>query len=723
MLGITLFLFIGCGNSGPDGDPLDSNYTIDTNISVEKSSVMNESEDKESEAPIVTDEDKKGDATETKTTTEASEQKPIVAQESSVAGDAVPYMMMSEASYNNKNILFAHGYKSSSKIWDNFTKISKNRGWKTYRTNVKGTIKERAKILAKYINSQNIENNSLVTVGHSMGGLDLRYIVNEGHKEQSNPDNIFVRAAMKISKVYTLATPHKGNQSASNDLGIKQMKKFNEDNPYVDFNINGRDIPLLAFRFSCDDSQISNGDDPKAENGSDGVVAVKRQILNGAPYTQSIFHGKHTAGTLCAYSKGGNTLEVELDHIIEGILDNKKYYTDRKDIIFYEGNECEGDEKGAFSSTYKKGTVECTSGDLCDNNEIRSLMIYPKIEPNTLIRLYNRSDSSYEDDWVRIHIGNLSLDSPVCIDSFNEKLDLDNVVMQRYRDEDDINVDGHISSIKITSSQHVEDPNNIFFYSDEKCEGELVGLFIGERYDDVNCKKSGLCANDKIASVKIKSNIEKNTIIKLYNDKDGDKFDDWTRIHIGEVDFDKEYCVRGLEHQTSSRDSAHNITIVYHKSDTLLGNGLNKKVSHVKIAKSTNKYDPDDIIFYDKGKCKGKIVGVFQSAKGAEDSCKEKKSCKDDAAKSLLIFPSTKDHTAIRIYNDPSGSRSDDYATLYRGSKDFDTPYCVEDFEEDRYDSKTGIKINYHAEDSGLFKGLNGKVSYIKIVPSSEMPQ
>jgi len=226
------------------------------------------------------------------------------------------------------NILFAHGFLGSEDTWDHFSEVTSkytDRKWTIYKTSVSetGSIEERANQLADYINAQDITDNSMLVVGHSMGGLDLRYIISKGNQDQSNT-NKFYRAAKTIHKLYTIASPHKGSDIAGlvpqddgavHDLSSENMEKFNKENPYSGFNIDGRDIPMLAFRFYC--QSLTSDDD-------DGVVEVEKQVLDHAPYTKEIFNGKHTTDglTLCTDQSEAELLQ---NPIMYGILDNKAY--------------------------------------------------------------------------------------------------------------------------------------------------------------------------------------------------------------------------------------------------------------------------------------------------------------------------------------------------------------------------------------------------------------
>jgi len=221
-----------------------------------------------------------------------------------------------------KNILFAHGFMSSSETWEDFTRYSSNyanREWVPYLTSVSktGTIIQRASELADYINAQNLDDNSVLAVGHSMGGLDLRYIISMGHQNQS-VNNKYYTAAKKIYKLYTIATPHKGSNIASlvkrdngavHDLSVEYMNEFNQKYPYSNNHIDDRFIPMLAIRFTCQKAQKN-----------DGVVAIDKQILENAPYSEKIYKGKHTSG-LRRCEKNARE-ELTQSRIIEGILND-----------------------------------------------------------------------------------------------------------------------------------------------------------------------------------------------------------------------------------------------------------------------------------------------------------------------------------------------------------------------------------------------------------------
>lgn len=217
-------------------------------------------------------------------------------------------------------ILFAHGYNDSQKAWKTYAEHAKATGeWRVFRTSVSqdGSMKKRAHMLAKYINgiskSCNIPDGSLRVVAHSMGGLDIRYLI-------SNPGNSneLSAAARKIERIYTLATPHKGDtlgnfvvlsSDAGRDLTKEHMSWFNDKNKYSDFKIDNRQIPLLALRFSCD-----------GKSGSDGVVNINNQTYQDAPRSDNVYRGRHT--TKVCLGTNVPKLETEMTDILDRILDD-----------------------------------------------------------------------------------------------------------------------------------------------------------------------------------------------------------------------------------------------------------------------------------------------------------------------------------------------------------------------------------------------------------------
>ena len=408
--------------------------------------------------------------------------------------------------------------------------------------------------------------------------------------------------------------------------------------------------------------------------------------------------------------------------------------TDPDDIVFYEGNYCEQEIKGVMRSHDKK-EVNCQESGSCDNDEIRSVLLYPGIDKNMLIKLYNSPVASKSVDWTRVHIGDTTLTEPFCINGFEHQAAdssrerAENITMNFHYDGTS-GLNGKISHIKLLDSSNPNDPDNIVFYEGNGCTENIKGVYKSGDSLSTKCYTpstitdydvSSDCINDEISSVLIYPGIDKNTLIKVYNHPDKSKFDDWTRIHIGDTTLIEPFCITGLEHQTSDRERAKNITSTHHVDNEGIGDGLNGKISHVQIGVSTSANDPDDIVYYADLDCSEGISGVFQSQNNTYVSCKESDRCKDDEIKSVLLYPDMKKYKAMRLYEDEDGSIDKDYTSIYRGAEDIDEPFCIRGLEHDTSDREAaqGITVNYHKK--GVTENLNGKVSSIKIVPSSDM--
>ncbi len=237
-------------------------------------------------------------------------------------------------------ILFAHGMGDNKGCWNRFAGAAEQKGYVVLRTNVDGCgyIKDRATQLANYINKY-FKNNfsylkdyqiNMKAVGHSMGGLDLRYIVGEAYYKHAP----FLQAARKFGKVYTIATPHQGhmfahgdvgncqNSHARHDLSDSHMAKFNSKYPYSKFKVDNTPMAFLAFTFQCWSCGGNN----------DCVVGTGNQSWHGAPlysppgkcYDVGPFHhcigggslsGKHSNDLL--WGKGGSGCTAELDNVKE----------------------------------------------------------------------------------------------------------------------------------------------------------------------------------------------------------------------------------------------------------------------------------------------------------------------------------------------------------------------------------------------------------------------
>lgn len=376
---------------------------------------------------------------------------------------------------NNPNkitFLFAHGLNGFPMEWQYFADRVKAQGFGVWRTQVKkeGHIHERGKQLAEFIKRAEQEacdkcavkpkDRSVIVVGHSMGGLDIRYIVGQS---QDGARGIYKNATDLFRSVYTIATPHLGDPNTCaapggiHDLcGHPQdrgkdspMKRFNEMYPASDFS--ELDINFTALYYECKEK----------EEGEDGVVLLQSQKWLGAWENQEEAEehlhnggkGYHKTGDcskrygckpeLCQYE--------EIDWIMEQ-EGSRKELPKQAEIKFYEKNKCKGDCLGKINLNYSR--IFCRNGETsCNlpikNDEARSARLV-KPKKGTIIYVYDSPDCHTDDDYTKIEVLKDMLQN-VCVDSFEDKdCGSDDVEVTFHKKGKAINhLDGKISCVKI----------------------------------------------------------------------------------------------------------------------------------------------------------------------------------------------------------------------------------------------------------------------------------
>ncbi|HUU86040.1 MAG TPA: hypothetical protein VM243_21290 [Phycisphaerae bacterium] len=209
----------------------------------------------------------------------------------------------------NITLLMAHGLADEAATWDSFAfmaeRISEN--IRIIRTDVEpaGAVAERAGELARFI--QREEPGEFYAIGHSMGGLDLRYILTKA----AQADEAFVNAADAILGLYTIATPHDGAFLAGLteefpeftefiDLAAPAVIDLEPGSDVLDYlnesfdgdvTIDGRIVPVTALAFQAGAPLFP---------ASDGVVEIASQafgdhVISDVPSTRGagLGAGKH----------------------------------------------------------------------------------------------------------------------------------------------------------------------------------------------------------------------------------------------------------------------------------------------------------------------------------------------------------------------------------------------------------------------------------------------
>ena len=133
-----------------------------------------------------------------------------------------------------------------------------------------------------------------------------------------------------------------------------------------------------------------------------------------------------------------------------------------------------------------------------------------------------------------------------------------------------------------------EDFGQIRFYDDKNCHGKRVLTLDSEKNWDINLKEGYKDKNDRIASVLFYPRTRKKIELLLYDDPQGRTktnggTEDYIRIDRGGKSIEKPFCIRGLEHSTSSREENEGFSVTYHKATFPNVAGLNNKVSHIKL--------------------------------------------------------------------------------------------------------------------------------------------
>ena len=209
----------------------------------------------------------------------------------------------------NVTLLMAHGLADEAGSWDSFAFMAEriSDGINVIRTDVEptGSVAERAGELARFIQREDPEN--VYAIGHSMGGLDLRYILTKA----AAGDPAFVGAGDAIVGVYTIATPHWGALMASLveefpeftdfvDLTAPAIMDLEPGSAVLDYlndsfdgdvTIDGRVVPVVALAFHAGEPSFP---------ASDGVVDVASQsfgshVIGDVPSTRGagLGGGKH----------------------------------------------------------------------------------------------------------------------------------------------------------------------------------------------------------------------------------------------------------------------------------------------------------------------------------------------------------------------------------------------------------------------------------------------
>lgn len=158
-----------------------------------------------------------------------------------------------------------------------------------------GSIQERASILEELI-AEKYPGREVNLIGHSMGGLDCRYLISQYGSKRFRPvslttistphrgspfadyviDNVIGRERLPnlLSILEAMKLPHSGDGSAFNALGTRAMREFNAE------VLNREDVSYYSWGASCEPGLLDTFRWPHSvimskEGPNDGLVSVQ----------------------------------------------------------------------------------------------------------------------------------------------------------------------------------------------------------------------------------------------------------------------------------------------------------------------------------------------------------------------------------------------------------------------------------------------------------------
>jgi hypothetical protein len=280
-----------------------------------------------------------------------------------------------------------------------------------------------------------------------------------------------------------------------------------------------------------------------------------------------------------------------------------------------------------------------------------------------------------------------------------------------------------------TTNNRLRSPSDaLIFWEDNNCDANkksnLVGSLPLDYKRNVAAKDTPWFRNDEARSVLIWNDDKveyppiAGSIITLWDDPDKSKDnrmkgrDDFTVIRILK-DIPKGHAICIGSFEDNFEDVGGYIKMTHHHK-----NGLDGKISFATSAPGPKaaKYAkgdsadalPDALVFYEGNDCKQNVVARYSGWSDVSVNCKKSDHCKNDEARSLLIYDFVKNGTNVKVYDHPEAKTNDDWTEIKIGKPAFMGAYCVGTFERSR--DEKGVNVNFHKDN-----GLDGKVSHIKV--------
>lgn len=359
-------------------------------------------------------------------------------------------------------------------------------------------------------------------------------------------------------------------------------------------------------------------------------------------------------------------------------------------FAFYEGNAATQSMVCNLADT--PATISLKNHP-CPNDEIRSVKLL-NVKKGTVLRVFDNEDGKLEDDWAEIVV--LKDVASHVVSSFEAGQE-DGVVRIHYSRNDGL--DGKISRVEVA---RVDDPRNspfgstiAFYEGDNLTQNKVCELRFAIPMD-INFKNSAECDNDEARSA-ILRNVPANVRIRLYDDPDGSKKDDWLDVSVLQPMAE----LRLATFEADVDQATHRVQ--FHRN-----NGLQGKVSRLEIRAG----GPEALaVLYEGNGGTQNIVCTISLEQNLRSKVRDL-GCANDEARSLKLY-NLRGIRSIRLFDSPDFATSDDWTEIA-----VKRPFAaglVQSF--DRSVSTPNIAVHAHRQN-----GLDGKVSSIEVAGALHEP-
>jgi hypothetical protein len=327
------------------------------------------------------------------------------------------------------------------------------------------------------------------------------------------------------------------------------------------------------------------------------------------------------------------------------------------------------------------GIVTFQGHPQCDNDEARSLGLYNALS-GQIIRLYDSPTGNTNDDWTEIYVKRQI--KYVLISTFENNIDNPDIQLIFHRKN---GLDGKVSRVEF--SNHASAATIEFYEGNNASQDRICSLDVSS---DRQVRFSGdNCSNDEARSM-VLYNLPPGQVIKIYDNPEGRKEDDWVEIYVKRLV--PRLVVQSFEQALDNTD----LRIRYFRND-----GLDGKVSYVQIGGSQTLQGI--ISFYEGNRATQNKVCDLTTDDHGKFNFQNHDQCDNDEARSLVLS-NIKPGYVIQIYDDPGCSTGDDWTEI-TVRQDF-SRLVIESFETNRDDSDILVAHHHH-------NGLDGKVSCVKL--------